>query len=236
MEDMVFTEVYVDHPRNQWTSPELDEDIQRLQRDTELKIAVSRLKQRYLTSRDALLHGDLHTGSIMVSESSTGMIDQEFGCYGPMGFDLGTLLAHLLIAYYAADAHPADRTAQQDWLLASVAQLWNDFRSHFTELWRGHADGDAYPPALFTGPAAPALETERNRYLDELFTETLGFCGAEIIRRVVGFARPADFTTLSDTTARAAAERRALAPARRLATAPTAYRTAEALTEAAHTS
>ncbi|MEU8975309.1 S-methyl-5-thioribose kinase [Streptomyces monashensis] len=233
MEDMVFTEIFLPHPRNRWTSPELDKDVKALQGDTELKLAVARLKQRYLTSRAALLHGDLHTGSIMVSASSVGVIDQEFACYGPMGFDLGTLLAHLLIAYFAADAHATARSTQQNWLLTAVEQVWDDFRAHFTDLWRDHAGGDGYPPALFTGAAEAALEAERQRYLDDLFTETLGFCGAEIIRRVVGFARPIDFTTITDSTRRAHAERRALALARSLATAPTDYRTAADLIAAA---
>lgn len=226
MEDMVFTEIFLPHPRNRWTSPELDEDVERLQRDTELKLAVSRLKHRYLTSRDALLHGDLHTGSIMVREPSISVIDQEFACYGPMGFDLGTLLAHLLIAYFAAGAHGPARITQQDWLLSAVEQLWDDFRTHFTTLWRNHPDGDAYPPALFTGTAETALEAERQRYLDTLFTETLGFCGAEIIRR------PTDFTTLPDPIHRATAECRALTLARTLVTAPTGYSVAADLTAA----
>ncbi|GGP47222.1 hypothetical protein [Streptomyces abikoensis] len=118
-------------------------------------------------------------------------------------------------------------------MLAAVEEVWDGFRTHFTQLWRDHAGGDGYPPALFTGAATTALEAERQRYLDELFTETLGFCGAEIIRRVVGFARPADLTTITDSAHRAAAERRALALARSLTTAPAAYRSAAGLTAAA---
>ncbi len=45
----------------------------------------------------ALIHGDLHTGSIMVNEQDTKVIDPEFAFYGPMGFDVGTLLANLLL-------------------------------------------------------------------------------------------------------------------------------------------
>lgn len=230
MEDMVFTEIYLPHPRNRWTSPELDDDVRRLRDDTELKLAVSRLKSRYLSSRDALLHGDLHTGSIMVSADGIAVIDQEFACYGPMGFDIGTLLAHLLIGYFAAGAHGPERTVQRAWLLAAVEEVWEGFRARFAELWRTRAAGDAYPAALFDGTD---LEPERQRYLDALFTESLGFCGAEILRRVIGFARPDDFTTLKDPATRAAAERRALALARSLVTEPGRYRTAAEVTEAA---
>ncbi|GGS56341.1 S-methyl-5-thioribose kinase [Streptomyces cinerochromogenes] len=236
MEDMVFTEIFLPHRRNRWTSPELDEDVRRLQRDTDLKLAVCRLKQRYLTSRDALLHGDLHTGSIMISDHSLSVIDQEFACYGPMGFDVGTLLAHLLIAYFAAGARGPDQAAQQDWLLSAVEEVWDGFRTRFTELWRDQADGDGYPAALFTGAATAALEAERQRYMGALFTDSLGFCGAEIIRRIVGFARPADFTTITDSAKRAAAERRALTLARALTTTPTDYHSVTDLTAAARDS
>ena len=44
-------------------------------------------------SPEALIHGDLHTGSIMVTESETRVIDPEFAFYGPMGFDVGAVSA-----------------------------------------------------------------------------------------------------------------------------------------------
>lgn len=45
--------------------------------------------------------------------------------------------------------------------------------------------------------AAPAAVVCRITiaHLSRVFRDTVGFCGAEIIRRVIGFARPADFTT-----------------------------------------
>lgn len=230
MEDMVFTDVYVPHPRNRWTSPELDEDVRRIRSDTVLKLAVSRLKSRYLGTREALIHGDLHTGSVMVSDDRVRVIDQEFACYGPMGFDIGTLLAHLLISHFA---RVDEEAARRDWLLDTVEGVWDGFRTCFTALWRTRAAGDAYPPAMFTSPEdRAALEDERQDYLDRLFTETLGFCGAEILRRVIGFARPADFTSVADTRRRAGAERRALRLARDLVTGPGRYRSSADLTAA----
>jgi 5-methylthioribose kinase len=91
MEDMVFTEPYWDHPRNRCTSPQLDDERYQLQRDSRLKIAVARLKTQYLANAEALIHGDLHTGSIMVSLDDTRVIDQEFACYGANGIRCGYL-------------------------------------------------------------------------------------------------------------------------------------------------
>ena len=48
--------------------------------------AISRLKLKFLNAPEALIHGDLHTGSIMVTEDSTLAIDPDLAFYGPMGF------------------------------------------------------------------------------------------------------------------------------------------------------
>ena len=55
------------------------------------------MKKKFVTSTEALIHGDLHSGSVMVKEGSTFVIDPEFAFYGPMGFDLGALLSNFLL-------------------------------------------------------------------------------------------------------------------------------------------
>lgn len=54
-------------------------------------------------SSQALIHGDLHTSSLMVTVNSTQVIDPEFAFYGPMGFDVGAFIGNLILAYYAQD-------------------------------------------------------------------------------------------------------------------------------------
>ncbi|MER6095952.1 S-methyl-5-thioribose kinase [Streptomyces sp. NPDC001728] len=238
MEDMIFTEIYHDHHRNRWTSPHLDTTVERLRKDAALKIAVSRLKLRYLTGADALLHGDLHTGSILVTEDDTRVIDQEFAVHGPMGFDIGSLFAHLLLAYFALDAHgsgvaasPVRRTEQQEWLLRVVDDVWQGFASGFTTLWEQADQGDAYPRALFADTRG--LRAERERYLNAVLADTIGFCGAEIIRRIIGMAHVAELESISSDEDRAACELRCLRLATDLLTRPAAYREPGALTSAA---
>lgn len=60
---------------------------------------------RFCERSQALLHGDLHTGSVMVTHDSTQVIDPEFGFYGPMGFDTGAFLGNLILAYFSQDGH-----------------------------------------------------------------------------------------------------------------------------------
>jgi 5-methylthioribose kinase len=68
-EQVIFSDPYAQAPLNRWTSPQLDEAAAGLRADTEAKAAISVLKRKFCSSADALIHGDLHTGSIMVGEA-----------------------------------------------------------------------------------------------------------------------------------------------------------------------
>ena len=66
-EDLIFTDPYRIAEQNRWTAPYLDGLAAALRDDMELHVAISRLKLKFMASPEALLHGDLHTGSIMVT-------------------------------------------------------------------------------------------------------------------------------------------------------------------------
>ena len=104
-EDLIFTDPYMVHERNRWTKPQLDGIAAEFRADAELKLAISRLKLKFLASAEALIHGDLHTGSIMITESDTRIIDPEFAFFGPMGFDIGAVLGNLLMNFFSQDGH-----------------------------------------------------------------------------------------------------------------------------------
>ena len=97
-EDLIFTDPYREAEQNRWTQPWLDATAAAFREDLDLHAAISRLKLKFLGSPEALIHGDLHTGSIMVTEGATVVIDPEFAFYGPMGFDLGAVIGNLLMS------------------------------------------------------------------------------------------------------------------------------------------
>ncbi|MEA1677618.1 S-methyl-5-thioribose kinase [Nitrospirillum sp. BR 11163] len=236
-EDVIFTQPYMTHPHNRWTSPQLDTTAKAVRADTAWKLAASRLKLKFMASPEALIHGDLHTGSIMVTETDTRVIDPEFAFFGPMGFDVGAIIGNLLLNYLSQDGHATEdhpRDAYQDWVLETVEQLWTLFRAKFLHLWRTSGEGDAYPAALFTGPEGTAcLETERRAYLDRLFTDALGYAGAKITRRILGLAHNIDLEKIADPDMRALCETRCLALARSLMVETGRYPTIKSVTEAA---
>lgn len=217
-EDLIFTDPYRVAEQNRWTAPYLDALAASLREDMELHVVVSRLKLKFMASPEALIHGDLHTGSIMVTESETRVIDPEFAFYGPMGFDVGAVLANLLMAYFASSGHersPGERRAFEGWVLGTVERVWNEFARKLLGLWRSNARGDAYPASLFAGEkgAAP-LEAERQAYMQRLFADTVGFAAAKTIRRIFGLAHNIDFELIEDPRRRAVSEARAVRLAR----------------------
>jgi 5-methylthioribose kinase len=233
-EDLVFTEPYFAAPMNRWTSPQLDATVGSLQGDGDLKSAAARLKFAFLTRAEALLHGDLHTGSIMVTPDDTRVIDAEFAVYGPMGFDLGVLAANLLMSAFAQRGHerePGERAAMVRWILATLEEIERHFEREFLELWRTAAHGDAFQAALFVdAEGQAALTRERRRHLDGLLVDALGFAGLEIIRRTVGLSHVIDFEGIGEPALRAEREARAIALGRRLVVEAADLRTLTAVT------
>jgi 5-methylthioribose kinase len=225
-EQVIFTDPYFKAEFNRHTSPQLDEDAAALYNDAEAKAAAANLKLLFIQKKQALLHGDLHTGSIMVTHDTAYAIDPEFAFVGPIAFDVAKVLANLLLAYFAADGHAAaagDRTSrseQKHWLLESVSTVWSLFVEKFTILWNEHGStGDAYAAPVF-GPAAPAgaaaKAVAQQKFFSDVWDETVGFAGAVIIRRLVGIAHVADMDEIEDQEVRAQCERRALKFGRRL--------------------
>jgi 5-methylthioribose kinase len=236
-EDLIFTDPYRVAEQNRWTQPWLDATAAAFREDLDLHVAISRLKVKFMGSPEALVHGDLHTGSIMVTESETKVIDPEFAFYGPMGFDIGAVVANLLMAYLASAGHersPGERRAFEAWVLETVENVWSDFASKFLELWRTRAGGDAYPRTLFEGEAGAArLEAERQVYIARLFEDTVGFSAAKIIRRILGLAHNIDFELIEDPKRRAVCEARSLRLARAMMMEAASFPTIGTVTKAA---
>ena len=222
--DLVFADPYRHSPRNRHTTPQLDGFVAAIQADAALKLAAARFGQKFLNQPEALIHGDLHSGSVMVTETDTRVIDPEFAFCGPIGFDLGAFFGNLLLSWYSQGGHATsndDRSAYQDWILEQLEAFWGAFHTCFLALWHEHAGGDAFPSDLFQTPAdRAALEEARRAQMQAWFADMLGFAACKMIRRIVGFAHVIDLESIQDPQRRAGCEARALAMARLLLKQP----------------
>lgn len=213
-EDLIFTHPYDDSPTNSYNPALPRATIDRVQRDPLLRAAVGELKYAFMTRAETLLHGDLHVGSVMVSEQETYVIDPEFAFYGPMGFDIGILLANFFLAWFGQCARAgADATRTKDWLLRTAVQSWDGFAQQFMQLWQAHEQAGAG----FTGRDLDgSAQAYRDAFMRRLFQDSLGFAGCEMVRRVLGLAKVADIAEIADPLVRASAETAALRLAQRL--------------------
>lgn len=214
-EKVVFTDPYCEDPLNRWTSPQLDGYAASIKADTVLKLAASYHKTLFLTSTQALLHGDLHTGSIMAKEGSTYVIDPEFAFYGPMGFDLGAMLANLFLSYFSkAHDQSADSLDYSEWLLQQIVIVYETFESTFLDLWNLAVASEQYAGELFHGAVyknnSELLESAQAEYMATLWRDALGFAGLKMIRRVVGIAHVEDMDSITNADDRAKCEKKAL--------------------------
>lgn len=214
-EALVFTEPYFDAPRNRHT-PGLERIAAELRADAALKIEAQRLKTAFASRAETMLHGDLHTGSVMVRGDAVRVIDPEFATYGPMGFDLGMLIANFLMAHCSQPGH-GDRAEHRAWILEEARAIWTAFEAEFSRLWRTERTGMLFPRALFEDQGQGwAAESARSAWLGRVWRDALGFAGLECHRRILGLAHNADFEGIAEEGMRARCEARALVLGRAL--------------------
>src|SRR5690606_7298344 len=113
-EDLIFDDPYTVSANNNY-EPAIEDEAAALRTDAALHFEAALLREKFLTHGQALLHGDLHTGSIFIRPDSTKVIDPEFAYYGPMGFDIGAVIGNLLLNF-AGQAHwQADEASRESY-------------------------------------------------------------------------------------------------------------------------
>ena len=209
-ESLVFTDPYFDAPRNHHT-PALNPIVEKLRADTAMKSQVQQALFAFTARTETLCHGDLHTGSVMCTASQSKIIDPEFGFYGPMGFDIGMLIANFLMAYFSQPAHrSADHLPDyQAWLLEVIDATYATFQQEFDHLWHSERNGILFPQTLFEDQGQ-STATALQALHQQIWQDAVCFCGIEMHRRTLSLAHNADFESITDEMARARLEARNL--------------------------
>lgn len=155
IEDLDYTDPFCVSERNRGLRPEHDAYFN----DAELRAIAAKLRQDLIEKHEVFIHGDLHTGSVMVTGEETRVIDPEFALYGPIAFDPSRVIANFLMTYFAADARGLDR----NYLLQQIDAFWTAFVGQF--------------------PAAPQYGQEILQHAGvEIYRRTLGIAGVADFR------------------------------------------------------
>ncbi|WIA15935.1 hypothetical protein OEZ85_012679 [Tetradesmus obliquus] len=166
-------------PSNRWTSPQLDAAVQAMWADEQLQAAAADMLRLYRSSKQALIHNDLHAGNLLVAPGSLYLIDWEFATTGPIAFDLGCLLGNLMLAVLSlqgmeqaeqqqqqhleqhggagAAAGCANRQQQAEWLLQVMRDTWIGFQQQYPTQLAAAQAAAAAGGGLFAADAAAGL-------------------------------------------------------------------------------
>ena len=214
-EDFVYTNPYKESEENNW-NPLVDDEVQAVRSDAALKLEIAAMKDSYMNHAEALIHADLHTGSIMLNLEDTRVIDPEFAFFGPMGYDVGAVLQNLVLNYLSHYGHTPDpelRADYQNWILETIRDIWNLFAEKFDRLWVENArpDSELMPLDYWDFPGGEEAFAEyRRRTIQHILEETAGHGGVKFLRRMMGVVSVWDISSIEDPEKRAVAERAAI--------------------------
>jgi 5-methylthioribose kinase len=198
-EDLVYTEPYNDiASRNNVFAPNKAFVQKELYGDTRLHLEVAKCKFEFMTHAQSLIHGDLHTGSIFITQESTKVIDPEFAFYGPAGYDIGNVIANMYFAWNNGNAVIEDEQEKLSfigWVKESVKYIIDLFIEKYNKVFDTYVkDHMAKTPGF------------KEWYLSTILKDTAAVTGLELIRRTVGLANVKDITSINDVDKRVRAE------------------------------
>jgi 5-methylthioribose kinase len=155
--NLVFADSYRAARPSRWISPQPDDIAWEFRADGLLKAAAPAMKLTFLCHAEALVHGDLHSGSIMATADDVRVIDPGCAFFGPMGFDVGALIGNLILACLSQSGHEDEkggRDGYRAWILRQIIDVRTLFSARFVEPWSTEARATPSPPSW--SPTRPA--------------------------------------------------------------------------------
>lgn len=195
-EDLVFTEPYYDYKSRNIITPGQEDFVNKfLYNNKALHAEIGELRNNFMNNAQALIHGDLHTGSLFINPSGLKIIDPEFAFYGPIGYDIGNVIGNLFFSWaYIHFTNPENREFLR-WIETTIADVFN-----ITERKLSLAYDSLVSLPVYKGGF-------KELYLKNILADSLGYAGTEIIRRVVGDAKVAEISSVTDSEVKIPMER-----------------------------
>ena len=133
---------------------------------------------------------------MFANENGIKVIDPEFAFYGPMGYDIGNVIGNFFFSLANKIFTMPDETDAIEALSVIIAETYDMTRE---KLFAKYDELVAFP--LYKA------EGFKKYYIDSVMSDSLGYAGTEIIRRVVGDAKVMELTSVSNLEKRVPMER-----------------------------
>ncbi len=186
-EELVFREPFFNLLNENIFSDELSTFINdKLYNNKDLHLEAAKLKYEFMNNAQALIHGDLHTGSIFVNENYIKVADCEFAFYGPIGYDLGTIIANFIFAY-VYHFNVTKYKNYMSFLFAVINDILRLFKNKFISKFINDINDISAKNEDFI-----------EYYMLDVLKTSFGICGLEILRRTTGCARVKEIESIDD--------------------------------------
>ena len=199
-EDLVLTEPYYNYKNRNIITPGNEDFVREfLYEDAQLHTEVAKLRLNFMNNAQALLHGDLHSGSIFANEAGLKVLDPEFAFYGPMGYDIGNVIGNLFFSWAnKAFTRPGDPAAEAA-IEALEKLIAETYDMTIDKLEKKYDELVCFP--LYKTAAFKAF------WLDSVMADSLGYAGTEIVRRTVGDSKVMEVSSVTELSQRIPMER-----------------------------
>ncbi|PTY41074.1 S-methyl-5-thioribose kinase [Brachyspira hampsonii] len=186
-EELVFREPFFNVLKENVFSESLNKFVEdNLYNNKQLQLEAAKLKYEFMNNPQALIHGDLHTGSIFVNEDYIKVMDCEFAFYGPIGYDLGTIIANFIFSYVYHLYVTKDKN-YTSFLFNVIDNTLKLFKDKFISKFLNECTDISAQNDYFV-----------EYYLLEVLKTGFGICGLELLRRTTGCARVKEIESVSD--------------------------------------
>lgn len=191
-EDLVLTKPFIDYKNRNVITDGLEDYVEgNIYNDRNLKLRAVVLKEKFVNDKQALIHGDLHTGSIFVKEGSVKIIDPEFAVFAPVGYDLGNVLANLFFALiYNEEVLKSVEGANE--IKKQIEIFIKSLQYNFFDYFKKRK---VLEPS-FKNP--DFIKKTIQSYMTDMYS----YCGTEILRRTIGDSKVLELTTIEDLNKR----------------------------------
>lgn len=123
---------FADSPITGWMRQELDHD-------DELMAQTYLLRHQFMSTPEAMIHGDLHTSNLFLDKERLKVIDMEYTFAGPVCYDIGYFLNSMISQYCSAfgRSFPTEQVRHefQVYILRTIVETYEYFMQYFKEFW-----------------------------------------------------------------------------------------------------
>ena len=182
-EDFILVNPFEDSPNNNIDS-EIRPLVEQLWKNHKLCSKAKVLATKFVSNKECIISGDFHPGNIFVSDEKCIFFDFDFAMWGPIAYDVGTMLGNLIISLRTGrEYHPSGNKHDQD-VISMIVDMFTEFHEQM-RLYLNEMDSDVVDDIL-----------------DTIDSDAFGYAAATIGGRTYGYARFKEITSLKNSVNR----------------------------------